>query len=385
MILTIEVFAWLISLAWWSRVLPAILYIPRLPDLLLAPKDSRSASSVTIIVPARNEAAAIGQTLRSLAAQDHAALHIIAIDDRSTDATGSIMDQVASEHPSRITVLHLTDLPPNWTGKVHAMALAARNVETDWLLFTDGDVNFHPSSIRLSIATAERESADHFVLIPTMEIHSRGEGILLGFFQILSVWAARPWKASDLRAKRDVVGIGAFNLIRREAYAQIGGFDAMPMEILEDMRLARTVKHAGLRSQVGFGRDLIRIHWAEGLGGLVGVLTKNMFAGALFRVELVFAISLWIATFCVAPVFGLLAHATRFPAALILLAVASTYALYARRSGISVWYVLAFPFAALVMIYAILRSTFFALRQGGVIWRGTFYPLTELRRRAGPI
>ena len=381
MILTVEVIAWLVALAWWSRVLPAILYIPRLPDLLRAPKDLHSDASITVVVPARNEAAAIGQTLRSLAAQDHAALHVVAINDRSIDATGSIMDQVAAEHPSRITVLHLADLPPNWTGKVHAMALAARQVKTDWLLFTDGDVKFAPSTIRLSVATAERERADHFVLLPTMEVHSVGEGTLLGFFHIISIWAVRLWKVADVHAKRDVLGVGAFNLIRREAYAKIGGFDAMPMEILEDICLAQKVKRAGLRSQVAFGRDLISIHWAEGLRGIVGVLTKNMFAGALFRVELVLAICLWITVFCVLPVFGLLSHTTRLPAALVLLAMTATYAVYAKRSGISAWYVLTTPFAAAVMIYAVLRSTYFALRQRGVTWRGTFYPLPELRQR----
>ncbi|ADV81853.1 glycosyltransferase [Terriglobus saanensis] len=381
----VEIIAWLIALSWWSRVLPAILYTPRLPDLLKTPKESHSASSITIIVPARNEAAAIGQTLRSLATQDHALLRVIAINDRSTDATGSIMNQVAAEYPAVIQVLHLSELPSQWTGKVHAMALAARSVETDWMLFTDGDVNFAPSAIRLALATAEGERVDHFVLLPTMEIHTRGEGIVLGFFQIVSIWAVRLWKVKDVHAKRDIVGVGAFNLIRREAYEKIGGFDAMPMEILEDMRLASTVKRAGLRSQVGFGRDFIRIHWAEGMRGIVGVLTKNMFAGALFRVELVLAICLWLTAFCVLPFFGLFVHATRWQAVVTLLAMVATYMLYAKQSRIPVWYVLAAPFAAVVMIYAVLRSMLFALRQRGVTWRGTFYPLADLRRRARSI
>jgi glycosyltransferase involved in cell wall biosynthesis len=378
----IEIIAWLIALAWWSRVLPAIFYTPRLPNLVLLPQDAHSASSITVIVPARNEAAAIGQTLRSLATQDHASLHVVAIDDRSTDATGSVMDQVAAEYPTVLQVLHLTELPPQWTGKVHAMALAARNVTTDWMLFTDGDVNFAPSAIRLALATAESERVDHFVLLPTMEIHARGEGIILGFFQILSVWAVRLWKVKDVHAKRDIVGVGAFNLIRREAYDRIGGFDAMPMEILEDMRLARTVKRAGLRSQVGFGRDLIRIHWAEGMSGIVGVLTKNMFAGALFRVELVLAICLWLTVFCVLPLFGLFVDGTHLPAVVTLLAMIATYALYAKQSLIPAWYVVTAPFAAVVMIYAVLRSMSLALLQHGVTWRGTFYPLADLRSRA---
>jgi GT2 family glycosyltransferase len=383
----LEIAAWCVALGWWSRVLPALLNIRRVPDLCRLPQDAmpERAPSVTVIVPARDEAAAIERTLRSLAAQTYPSLQIFAIDDRSTDATGSIMETVAGEHPSQIQVIHVTELPAEWTGKTHAMALAARRATSDWLLFTDGDGNFAPNAVALALAQAEQEGVDHFVLIPTMEIHSFGEGMILGFFQTFSLWISRPWKVSDPKAKRDIVGIGAFNMIRREAYERIGGFEALRMEILEDMRLAHAVKKAGMRSQVSFGRDLLRIHWAAGIRGLVGVLTKNMFAGFRFRVELLLATCLWMTCVSVLPVFGLLLPATRIPAAVTLAAMVATYQLYARRSGIPAWYMLTAPAAAAVMVFTLLKSMFSTLWQGGVVWRGTFYPLAELRRRAGPM
>jgi len=385
--ITIEVLAWLIALSWWSKAIPAMLYLRRVPDLLRLAKETAPPSlpSITVVVPARNEEQAIAETLRSLATQDYEWMQVIAIDDRSTDSTGALMDLAAAEWPERIRVTHLNELPQFWTGKVHAMAMAAREIATDWILFTDGDVSFAPQTIRLALAVAEREEVDHFVLLPTMEVHSAGEGAVIGYFQTFSVWAARPWKVPNLKSKRDVIGVGAFNMIRREAYEKIGGFDAIPMEILEDMRLARAVKLAGLRSQIGFGRDLARVHWAEGVSGLVGVMTKNMFAAFRFHLSLALGTCVWLALFSVAPFFGLFFAETRLQSTLVYAAMLCIYAVYAKRSGIPAWTVLLAPFAASVMIFALLRSAWFALRQNGVVWRGTFYSLKELRKRAGSL
>lgn len=378
--IVLQIIAWMIALLWWSRVLPAMLNLHRVPNLL--GKEGTSTASVTVIVPAKNEAAAIEAALRSLMLQDHPNLHVIAVDDRSEDETGILMDRIAVENPSRMRVLHIQALPEGWTGKVHAMSVAAQQTESDWLLFTDGDVRFRSDAIRLALAQAERDRADHFVLIPTMDICSFGEGMVLGFFQTFSVWVSRPWKVPDAHAKRDVVGIGAFNLIRRSAYEGIGGFEARPMEILEDMQLARAVKLAGLRSQVAFGRGMLQIHWASGVRGLVGVMTKNTFAGFGFRVWFLLAAALGMLVLSFAPEIALFFPPLRLSAIVALSAIAGTYVLYARRSGISAGYFITVPFAALIFVYTMVLSMLVAVRDGGVTWRGTFYPLAELRRRA---
>ncbi|MEO6807328.1 MAG: glycosyltransferase [Edaphobacter sp.] len=389
---SIQLAAWLIAIAWLWKSIAATYGLPRIPNLLDLrhndPQHNRSPQntpSITVIVPARNEAADIAATLHSLLAQDYPNLQIIAVNDRSTDSTGAIIDTIADQHPEKLRALHVTELPEGWLGKTHAMALAARQAPTDYLLFTDADVLFHPTAIRLALANAVASHADHLVLLPTTIIRRWDEAAILGFFQIFSLWGARPWRVADPKSKRDAVGIGAFNLLRGEAYIEIGGFESLRLEIVEDLGLARRIKRAGLAQRIVFGHGLVSLHWASGIPGLVSVMTKNLWAAFRFYLWLSLLGCLWLITFCVAPAVALFFKPTRIPAILTLAAVAWAYRLLSRHSGISTWYALFFPFAALVFAFALLRSIFVTLQQGGVIWRGTFYPLAELRKNAAPI
>jgi GT2 family glycosyltransferase len=378
----VEAGAWLVALSWIYKMVEASIGLPRIANLLEERYDLLPAGmpSLTVIVPARNEAADITACLQSLMEQDYPGLQIIAVDDRSQDETGALMDAMARVDAERVRVLHVTELPENWLGKTHAMALAAGQVESDWLLFTDADVLFRADSLRRSLAYAVMSGADHLVTMPTTIIKRWDEGALLGFFQIFGLWAARPWKVADPKAQRDAIGLGAFNMIRRSAYEQIGGFEALRMEIVEDLGLGKRVKRAGLAQRIAFGRGLVRLHWASGSLGLIQVMTKNIFSAFRFSISLVLVGCLWLIGFCVAPAFGLALAETRLPAALTLLAVMGVYKLYGRTSGISAWQALLSPVAALLFVYAVLLSMVTTLRQGGVVWRGTFYPLTTLRR-----
>ncbi|HEX3373526.1 MAG TPA: glycosyltransferase [Edaphobacter sp.] len=385
--IALQLIAWLVALAWLWKAASAALGLPTIPNLLLPEHNIAPAGSpsITVIVPARNEAADIAATLHSLLEQDYDNLQIVAVNDRSTDQTGAIIDTIASQHPDKLRALHITELPPGWLGKTHAMALAAQQAPTDYLLFTDADVLFRYDTLRRALAHAVATSADHLVTLPTPTTHRWEESALLGFIQILTLWAARVWRIADPKSKRDAFGIGAFNLLRREAYQQVGGFESLRMQIIEDIGLARRIKHAGLAQRICFGHGLVRLHWASGVGGLVRVMTKNLFSAFRFYIWLALLGCLWLLVFCVAPAAGLFFTPTRLPAILTLAAVVWAYRLMSRHSGISPGYALFFPFAALVFVFALLRSTLVTLKRGGVVWRGTFYPLTELRKNAAPL
>ncbi len=387
MILAIEIIAWLVAVTWIWKVASAVFGLPRIPNLLLPEHDIAPAGSpsITVIVPARDEAADIAATLHSLLAQDYSNIQIIAVDDRSTDQTGAIVDTIATQHPDKLRALHVTELPPGWLGKTHAMALAARQAPTDYLLFTDADVLFRSDAIRRALAHAVATSADHLVTIPTTLIHRWDEAAILGFFQIFALWGARPWRVADPKSKRDALGIGAFNLLRRSAYLKIGGFESLRMEIIEDLGLARRIKRGGLAQLVVFGRGLVSLHWASGVAGLVGIMTKNLFSAFRFRIWLALLGCLWLLIFCVAPAAGLFFDPTRLPAIFTLAAVVLAYWLMGRHSRISTWNTLFFPLGALVFVFTLLQSMFITLKRGGVIWRGTFYPLAELRKDAATL
>lgn len=378
------------ALSVWRTVSTAI-GIRRVPDLLQPAWDLQPAGSpkLVVIIPARDEAGTIEPALRSVLAQDYPNIHIIAVDDRSADATPQILASLAAQHPGHLTVLRVETLPNGWLGKTHAMAVAAEHAQVqlnpDFLLFADADVHFTPDALRRSLAAAVQTEADHFVTLPTPVVKRTDEAAFLSYFQVLSMFAVRLWKVTDPKALRDSVGVGAFAMLRSSAYTRLGGFAALRMEILEDLYLGRRVKALRLKQRVAFGRDLVRVHWAAGAFGVVGVLTKNMFALFRFRLWLVLFVAFWLFAFSVGPIFALFLPQTRIAAVLIISCAVYLYRMMSRYSGISAFNVVFAPLAGTLLTWSLLRSTWTTLRQGGVRWRGTFYSLHELREHAGPL
>ncbi|MGZ4823654.1 MAG: glycosyltransferase, partial [Terriglobales bacterium] len=217
---------------------------------------------VSIIVPARNEAAHVEAALRSVLALDYPNYEVFAINDRSTDSTSEIITRLAAAHSGAppLHVLHVTDLPPGWLGKPHAMWLAAQQATGDYLLFTDADVSFRPDCLRRAITYAEQQHADHLVLFPSYILHSAGEKIMLGGFQLLFIFGHRPWKVDDPDSA-DFIGLGPFNLIRRAAYQTVGTFSALRLEVIEDMKLGKLVKAHRLAQRNVFGPGLLPWSW----------------------------------------------------------------------------------------------------------------------------
>ncbi|MBB5345985.1 glycosyltransferase family 2 protein [Tunturibacter empetritectus] len=385
--LIFKVLAWLIALAWLWKAITSAIGLRRVPDLT-APAHNRTPPnhpSITAIIPACNEEKNIGACLSSLLQQDYANLHLIAIDDRSTDNTGAILNALATQHPAKLTALHITELPTGWLGKTHAMAYAARHAislhHPDYLLFTDADILFRPETLRLALAQSVATQADHFVLLPTTLIKSPGEGMLLSYLQVMSLWAVRTWRISDPKALRDAVGVGAFNLVRTPVYQQLGGFEALRMEIVEDLALGTRIKRQGFRQRIATGPGLVSVHWASGVSGILNGMTKNFFAIFRYNPALALLACLWTTFFCIAPAVFLALPQTRTPAILTLLSVALLYVLSSRQSKVSPWYAVFFPISAALIVCAMLHSMLTTLKQGGVTWRGTFYPLSELRKK----
>lgn len=382
---------WIIAGLWMWRAAAVASGLRRLPNLLdphwnEAPE---AGARLAVVVPARDEGATIEAGLRSLLEQDYLNMRIVAVDDRSTDGTHQIMESLAREYPTRLSVVQVTELPEGWLGKTNAMSVgveeAEREDQPEWLLFTDADVVFSRDAVRRSVGAATELRADHFVTLPTPIFKRADEAVFLSFFQVMSFWAVRLWRVSDPDSVRDSVGVGAFALLRREAYWRVGGFRALRMEILEDLYLGRRVKELGLRQRVALGRGLVRIHWAAGALGVVEVLTKNMFAVFRFRLSLLLFSAFWLLFFSAGPFAGLFFGLSRVPSVLAIAAMAYLYRLASKYNGVASWAVVFAPVAALLLAYSLLRSAFTTLWHGGVRWRGTFYSIAELRTHAGPL
>jgi len=388
----------ILALAWLSRIVDAALGMPSVADVSRPEWDRNPVTPsgnprVSIIVPARNEEETIEQALNTLLALDYDNYEVIAVNDRSTDRTGEIMERVSQNphpvsakiaetrvgHPLR--VMHRTELPPGWLGKTHAMWAAANQASGDWLLFTDADVLFQPDSVRRALAYAEAEPADHVVLFPQMIMKRPGEYMMIAFFQTMFMFGHRPWKVAD-PSTDDHMGVGAFNLVRRRVYDAVGTYEALRMEVLDDMKLGKVVKMAGFAQRNVFGGDLISIRWGHGAFGIVNNLTKNFFAVLSFQSWRTLLSAFGLAFINLGPFLGAwLAHGwERLPFAIALGSILLIYIGMSWRSSVPPYYFLLHPVSTAMFIYTLLRSMFLTLWNDGIVWRGTKYPLEELRK-----
>jgi cellulose synthase/poly-beta-1,6-N-acetylglucosamine synthase-like glycosyltransferase len=409
-----HIFHWIagtiLALAWFSRIVDAALGMPSVADVSRPEWDRNPVSPagnprVSIIVPARNEEDTIEQPLKTLLALDYDNYEVIAVNDRSTDRTGEIMERLrqiprpfdklragslANEarrmgHPASPTpilrVIHHNELPAGWLGKTHAMWTAANQASGDWLLFTDADVLFKPDSLRRALAYAEAEPADHVVLFPQMIMKRPGEYMMIAFFQTMFMFGHRPWKVAD-PSTDDHMGVGAFNLIRRRVYDAVGTYEALRMEVLDDMKLGKVVKNAGFAQRNVFGGDLISIRWAHGALGIVNNLTKNFFAVLSFQWWRTLLSAFGLAFLNFGPFLGVwLAHGwARIPYGIALGSMFAIYIGMSRRSAVPAYYFLLHPVSTTLFIYTLLRSMILTLWNDGIVWRGTKYPLEELRK-----
>jgi glycosyltransferase involved in cell wall biosynthesis len=377
-----------LGLLWLAHLIDAALGMPKVPDITRPPWDRQPATPagnprVSIIVPACNEEESIEQALTQLLALEYDNYEVIAVDDRSTDRTGKIMDQVAGSTKAHgiLQVVHVRELPAGWLGKTHAMWSAAKQATGDWLLFTDADVLFQPEALRRAMAYAEAEPADHVVLLPYMITKSWGERMMMAFFQTLFVFGHRPWKVADPKAE-DHMGVGAFNCVRRSVYEAVGTYRALRMEVLDDMKLGKIVKTAGYAQRTIFGADLISIRWAKGAMGVVRNLTKNFFALMSFQWPRALASCFVLAFVNLMPFLGVwLAHGwARLPYGVALLSMFAIYVGMSWKSSVPPYYFFLHPVSTTLFVYTMLRSMSVTLWHGGVVWRGTKYPLEELRR-----
>ncbi|MGA8305576.1 MAG: glycosyltransferase family 2 protein [Candidatus Acidiferrales bacterium] len=360
-----------IDVARGSRKIPAIRDI--------APLDDSDCPPVSILFAARDEEEKLPAALATFLALDYPRYEVIAADDRSEDRTAEIL-RAAAEKNARLKYVRIDSLPEGWLGKPYAMQRAFERSSGEWIVFTDADVHFSPDLLRRAVAITKREGWDHLTLLSGVEMNTIGEKIALTFFGMGFLMGVRPWRANDSRSK-GYAGVGAFQLLRRSAYEAIGAHRRLAMEVVDDMKLGKLVKEGGFRSGVAKAWTEVRVRWHAGLGNIVRGTTKNFFASSGYKLWIVcFQLVMMLAT-CVAPWVALpflRGWAWIFDA----MAVGMMIAIHAGvcvEVGASPVYALTEPIGAVIFCWMLARSTIVTLWNGGIEWRGTFYPLEELR------
>ena len=379
-LLGISVFGW-IALFWLTHGLRVAYGAMRLPWVRdFPPAPDAECPRVSILFSARNEAEKLPAALATLMEMDYPDFEVVAVDDRSQDRTGQILDAFRAAHP-RLRVVHLDRLPEGWLGKPHGLQKAYEASSGEWLLFTDADVRFKPDVLRRAISLEKAHRLAHLTLFGDVEMVGFWEPVLVTFFGLGFHLGTDPSQAANPRSSR-YVGVGAFQLVRRSAYQASGTHRRLAMEVVDDMKLGKIVKQAGFRSGCAVAQNFVAVRWHAGVGNLVRGVTKNFFAGAGYDLRLValqVAVLLMMDILPFAGVF--LGHGWIFRCSATAAGIAlGFHAGVAWVMRVSPLYALTHPLGALLFCYMLLRSTVVTLWQGGIVWRDTFYPLDDLKR-----
>lgn len=371
------------ALVWVVVAIDMAAGVPRIPFLAdNAPLRDEECPRVSILFAARDEEEKLPAALETLLSLDYPDYEVVAVDDRSEDGTQRILRDAAARNP-HLKALRVDSLPAGWLGKPHGLQRAFEASSGEWLVFTDADVSFASDLLRRALALVFQKKWDHLSLLGYVEMPTVGERIALTFFGFAFALGVRPWRVS-VPGSGSYMGVGAFQMIRRSAYEKMGTHRRLAMEVVDDIRLGKLAKMSGARSGVGTAGKSVSLRWHAGVGNIIRGTTKNFFAVARFQLWRVCMQILGLLLLSVLP-FAALPFVRGWAQAFAAIAAGLAVAL---QAGVSIKfevppaYALSHPLGALILIWMLVRSTFVTLWQGGIIWRGTFYPIEELKRGA---
>lgn len=260
------------------------------------------------------------------------------------------------------------------------MNLAANQAQGEWLLFTDGDILIERTTLRQVIRHAEGRTLGHFCLLPSMETAGWMECVLTSFFAMLFSFGTYPW-LRNTRFPMAYYGVGAFNLVRRSTYEEAGGFDTIRMDVMDDVHLGRLLRDRGACADLLVAGDAVRVRWQDSAWGVIRGLEKNAFANCRYSVTRLIGFTLFYSAIFFLPIAAVLmldfSTASGFWASLILLVASfgGLSQLFGGHLAAGPW----LPVGAAAVLLAFWRSAVITLRQRGVCWRDTFYPIETLR------
>lgn len=333
--------------------------------------------TLSIVIPARDEGAHVRDALKAKLSDGYPALEVVLVDDRSTDDTGA---QALALGDPRLVVTRVERLPEGWLGKVNALQHGLQAARGEWILFSDADVHLAPGTLCRLISWAEREGIDSIAAVPKITPGGPIITTALATFIHFIVTFPRLW-AVERPDSSTAVGIGAFNLFRRSALEKSEGLQWLKMEIADDQALGMLLKRAGARQRAVIAQEAVSLEFYPSYGVMARALEKN---GAMAPTAVVL---LGLALMLVLELGYLAALASPSPRVqlcgfLTWLAAAATQLAICRWLRMKTWPAL-FPGLGMVpLATAIGRSAWLAWRQGGVKWRGTFYPTSVVRAGA---
>lgn len=366
---------------WWvlaaALIWLAILALPWRPwdtreQIAARPADAGRVelSRITALVPARNEATTIADTLRRLAGQGPLA-RIVLIDDESEDGTG---DLARGLHLGQLTVLSGERPPPGWSGKLWALHQGLAQVDTEFVLLLDADIALEPGIVATLTATLVDESRDMVSVMAALSMRTHWEKLLIPafiyFFKMLY-----PFALSNSNNGLVAAAAGGCILIRTERLRAIGGFDALRGALIDDCTLARTVKNAGGRIWLGLSREVHATRPYESLGAIWNMVARTAYTQLRYSPTLLALCTVMLLLVFVVPVVGLAADdaSTRVLAWIALGAMIASYLPVLRYYDRHWAWALSLPLAASMYLAMTWTSALRYLRGERSRWKNRVY------------
>jgi glycosyltransferase involved in cell wall biosynthesis len=343
------------------------------------PLQRENVPKVSVIIPACNEAATIEPALKSILAMDYADLEVIAVNDRSVDRTGAILEEMQKQYPG-LQIYDISELPEGWLGKNHALQYGAERARGEYLLFTDADIIMEKSSLARAMNHMLENRLDHMSMffkniapggLLNALILDAGGGLML---------LLKPWKAKDPNSKR-YMGVGAFNLVKSMVYKAIDGHKTIAMHPIDDVMLGKMIKQIGFSQDCLLGHNFIQAEWYVTVREFINGLMKNTFAFCNYNMANVLFGVLVVVIMNILPLLAvfLTSGITRglFGTAVIvrILSFANGFS----KTGINPWYSAWALVTSYIYIYIALKAAITTKINRGIIWRGTYYSLDELK------
>jgi isopentenyl-diphosphate delta-isomerase type 1 len=332
-----------------------------------------TAPLVSVCIPARDEAANLGDSLASILASDYPNLEVLVYDDQSTDDTPRILREWIERDP-RVRRVRTVPLPPGWNGKQHACAQLGFSARGDWLIFTDADVRFEPDAVRRSVGFARRRGLALASTFPRQVTGTLAERLIVPmiFFVLMSYLPTFRMRRSTTPAAS--AGCGQFLLVDREAYRSSGGHTAFPGAMHDGIELPRLIRRRNGRTDLFDGTGLMKVRMYRGFDETWAGFAKNAYEGlgspALLVFLTVFHVIAFILPWALLP-WGLATGrggVAGLSAAAIGLAWWQRWRL-GRRFGQPAWVALLHPLAILLMT-AVQWYSYRLYRSGRTAWKG---------------
>lgn len=378
----ILVYGTIFCLAWWvhySQILYSLLKLTELEKINSA--DPLTWPELNIVIAACNEERGIEAAVNSILSQDYPKLKLIIVNDRSDDKTGDIINKISLDE--RVTAIHVNELPENWLGKVHALQLGLKQVDKGWVLFTDADINYKPGALKKAMSYALSKQVDHLALLPGIITKNYWLEVVIRTFGLLFLYSMETHKL-DRTKSETYIGVGAFNLVKYSILQESEGFEWLKMEVADDVGLGKLIKESGGKSAFATAQNLISVEWYPTISAMFSGLEKNLFAGGAhysFLRLITLVLLMWLMIF--AP-FVILLYPT--PLWLNILAISSliwlpvmgiTGKIIAQSDFSKALFI---PVGQFIISLMMLRSGIMCLKRGGIIWRGTLYPIKQLKK-----